>query len=181
MIELFILILPFVIAMMIIAFIILLIHVSLFTYICIFGPHTLRVIVITLHVVWFGFYLRDGKLYGYHEIFGKPNKPSMSERGVTLIMSWNIYHSAVSKRYKNEYHDKIDNARGPFELGVWGEKEFSEEFPTERWALQRLYQILEMDKTLTYEEMWHLYKQKWGDKLKFRISASEYEYKKEII
>lgn len=169
--------------MMIVAFIILLIHVSLFTYICIFGPHTLRVIVITLHVVWFGFYLRDGKLYGYHEIFGKNtnNKISMGERGITVIMSWNIYHSAVSKRYKNEYRDKIDNVRGPFELGIWGVKAISEEFPTERWALQRLYQILEMDKTLEYEEMWHLYKEKWGDKLSFRISASEYEYKKEII
>jgi hypothetical protein len=132
--------------------------------------------------VWVGFCLCDGKLYGYHDIFGIKTA-NKTPKGVSFSMIWGIYDSYDVKKYKNDYRyrDKIDNARGPFYLGVWGEKEFSEEFPTERWALQRLYQILEMDKTLTYEEMWHLYKQKWGDKLKFRISASEYEYKKEII
>ena len=150
------------------------IHVFMSIYICIFGPHTLRVVVITLHVVWILLCLRNGKIYGYTEIL-ESSEPSMTDLGI-VAKSWrNIYHSKNKNRLRpnKEYEDDIDLACGPFCLHVWGEKSVKEEFPTERWALQRLYQVLGFDTHLTYEEMWSFYKQKWGDRVGFYIEITE--------
>jgi hypothetical protein len=162
-------------------FILFVIHVFMSIYICIFGPHTFRVVIITLHIVWILLCLRNGKIYGYREIL-ESSEPSMTDLGI-VAKSWrNIYHSRDKNRYRpnRDYKDEIDIAQGPFRLHVWGEKYVVEEFPTERWALQRLYQQLGVDTHLTYEEMWLLYKQKWGDRVGFYIEVTEYTYQQEI-
>lgn len=174
------LLLLFILSMIMATLLVVLLHIFLFIYICIYGPHTLRVVIVTLHIVWILLCLRNGQFYGYNKIF-KSTPPTMNDRGIASIGSWAIYHSGGNgKRNEGTFRNSMDNARGPLVLSVWGEKKVEEEFPTERWALQRLYQTLEMDKSLSYEEMFILYKQKWGDRVGFRIGVTEYEHHQEI-
>jgi hypothetical protein len=84
----------------------------------------------------------------------------------------------------------MDTGFGPFELTVygkrWNEDRYEEEFPTERWALQRLFEKLEITNVSSYEEMYPIYLEKYTDKQTgertkgFYIDFPQYTYRKTI-
>lgn len=158
-------------------------HLYWFIYICIFGPSYLRTVVITLHIVWIVLSWSNGRLYGYSYLISPSNTwaSNMSQKGIVTESSSTLYDSREGTRnIKNRFCTDMDTVLGPFHLVMWGEIRWNEEFPTERWALQRLHEKLEIDKSLTYAEMWSLYKKKWGDRVGFYITLIEHEYQKEI-
>jgi hypothetical protein len=158
-------------------------HLYWFIYICIFGPPHLRTVVITLHIVWIVLSWSNGRLYGYSDLIPTPNAwaSDMIQKGIVTQSGSTIYHSREGTRnIKSRLCTDMDTALGPFHLVMWGEISRDEEFPTERWALQRLHELLKIDVSLTYAEMWLVYKENWGDRVGFYITLFEYEYQKKI-